>query len=59
MTKTMLPFFGAMIAALMVITYVPAVSLWMPVQTSQLKKADVEKCFFMSHEDPDGHPSNP
>ena len=28
-TKTMLPFFGAMIAALMVITYVPAVSLWL------------------------------
>ena len=46
-TKTMLPFFGSMIAALMVITYVPALSLWLPVQSKQLKKADVEKCEFM------------
>jgi TRAP-type C4-dicarboxylate transport system permease large subunit len=45
-TKTMLPFFGAMIAALMVITYIPAVSLWLPVQTKQLKHEDVEKCDF-------------
>jgi len=46
-TKTMLRFFAAMIAALMVITYVPKVSLWLPVQTKQLKAADVEKCEFM------------
>ena len=46
-TPMMLPFFGAMIAALMVITYVPASSLWMPVQTRQLKKVDVEKSTFM------------
>jgi tripartite ATP-independent transporter DctM subunit len=46
-TKTMLPFFGAMIVALMVITYVPAVSLWLPVKTGQMKKADVEKSYFM------------
>lgn len=46
-TKTMLPFFGAMIAALLVITYVPAISLWLPVQTNQVKQADVEKCIFM------------
>jgi len=46
-TKTMLPFFVAMIAALMVITYVPRISLWLPVQTKQLKAADVEKCEFM------------
>jgi TRAP-type C4-dicarboxylate transport system permease large subunit len=45
-TKTMLPFFGAMIAALMVITYVPAVSLWLPVQTKQLKQEDVQKSNF-------------
>ena len=51
-TKTMLPFFGAMIASLLVITYVPAVSLWMPVQTKQLKAADVEKAHFMN-EQPD------
>jgi tripartite ATP-independent transporter DctM subunit len=47
-TKTMLPFFGSMIAALMVITYIPATSLWLPVQSKQLKKADVEKCEFMN-----------
>ncbi len=46
-TKTMLPFFGAMVAALMVITYVPSVSLWLPVQTKQLKQADVDKSTFM------------
>jgi len=47
-TKTMLPFFGSMIAALMVITYIPATSLWLPVQTKQLKKIDVEKSTFMN-----------
>jgi TRAP-type C4-dicarboxylate transport system permease large subunit len=47
-TKTMLPFFGAMIAALMVITYVPASSLWLPVQTKQVKAEDIEKCTFMN-----------
>jgi TRAP-type C4-dicarboxylate transport system permease large subunit len=46
-TKTMLPFFGAMIAALLIITYVPALSLWLPVQTNQLKQADVDKAHFM------------
>jgi tripartite ATP-independent transporter DctM subunit len=47
-TKTMLPFFGAMIAALMVVTYIPFTSLWLPVQTRQLKRVDVEKSFFMN-----------
>ena len=51
-TPMMMPFFGAMVAALMVITYVPATSLWMPVQTKQLKKNDVEKCEFMRAEQP-------
>ncbi len=46
-TKTMLLFFGAMVAALLVITYVPQLSLWLPVQTGQLKQADVEKSQFM------------
>ena len=41
-TKYMLPFFGAMALALMVITYIPSVSLWLPVQTGQLKAAEVE-----------------
>ena len=47
-TKTMLPFFVSMVAALMVITYVPAVSLWLPVQTKQLKQVDVDKAYFMN-----------
>ncbi len=52
-TKIMLPFFCSMIAALMVITYIPATSLWLPVQSKQLKKADVEKCEFMNKADAD------
>jgi len=36
-TKTMLPFFLAMIIALMAITYLPKLSLWLPVKTGQLK----------------------
>ena len=53
-TGTLLPFFGAMIAALMVITYIPATSLWLPVKTKQLKKADVEKCEFMQRDSSTG-----
>jgi tripartite ATP-independent transporter DctM subunit len=47
-TRIMLPFFGAMIASLMVITYIPAASLWLPVQSRQLKQTDVDKAFFMN-----------
>jgi len=42
-TKTMLPFFAAMIIALMAITYIPKLSLWLPVKTGQLKPLKVEK----------------
>ncbi|ARN56032.1 TRAP transporter large permease [Sedimentisphaera salicampi] len=42
-TRYMLPFFGAMAVSLMVITYVPKVSLWLPVKTGQLKAEAVEK----------------
>lgn len=42
-TKTLLPFFGAMIVSLMVITYVPSLSLWLPVKTGQLKAEEVQK----------------
>ena len=41
-TKYMLPFFGAMAVALMVITYIPQVSLWLPEKTGQLKAEEVE-----------------
>ena len=47
-TPVMMPFFGAMVAALMVITYVPSVSLWLPVQTKTLKAEEVEQSFFMN-----------
>ena len=47
-TPKMLPFFFAMIVALMVITYVPSVSLWLPVQTKQLKATEVENSSFMN-----------
>ncbi|MBN2161808.1 MAG: TRAP transporter large permease [Pontiellaceae bacterium] len=52
-TKTMLPFFGSMVAALLVITYVPATSLWLPVQSKQLKQSEVDKAFFMNAPDDD------
>jgi TRAP-type C4-dicarboxylate transport system permease large subunit len=28
--RTILPFYGALIAALMIVTYVPAFSMWLP-----------------------------
>ncbi|WOO40846.1 TRAP transporter large permease [Rubellicoccus peritrichatus] len=46
-TSKMIPFFLAMVAALMVITYVPAVSLWLPVETGQIKQKEVEQYEFM------------
>ena len=46
-TKTMLLFFGAMFVALLIITFVPKVSLWLPVKTGQLNQVDVDKCQFM------------
>lgn len=44
-TKTMLPFFGAMIVALMMITYIPKTSLWLPMKTGQLKVEEVQKAY--------------
>ena len=48
-TKTMLPFFLAMIIALMAITYLPRLSLWLPVQTGVLKAEDVESSIEKWH----------
>ncbi len=48
-TKTMLPFFAAMIIALMLITYLPRLSLWLPVKTGQLKTEDVERSIEKWH----------
>jgi TRAP-type C4-dicarboxylate transport system permease large subunit len=44
-TKTMLPFFGAMIVGLMMITYIPSISLWLPKHT--LKKGTIKESTFM------------
>ncbi|MBB3206183.1 tripartite ATP-independent transporter DctM subunit [Rhodopirellula rubra] len=49
-TRTMLPFFAAMTVALFAITYIPTTSLWLPVQTKQLKAEDVDKYTFMNIE---------
>jgi tripartite ATP-independent transporter DctM subunit len=52
-TKPMLPFFFAMMLALSVITLVPTASLWLPVQTGQLKQAEVDALTFMQRMEPD------
>ncbi|TWU31713.1 hypothetical protein [Novipirellula artificiosorum] len=49
----MLPFFGAMIAAFMVITYIPASLLRQPVQIGRVKAGGVETCSLMDFEKPD------
>ncbi|MBN2068942.1 MAG: TRAP transporter large permease [Opitutales bacterium] len=41
-TKPMLPFFGAMLIALLIITYFPKTSLWLPLKTHQIKADDVK-----------------
>ena len=46
-TRSMLPFFVAMIAALLIITFTPALSLWLPVKTRTLKQAEVVESRFM------------
>ncbi len=56
-TKTLFPFFAAMVVSLMIITYIPATSLWLPLKTQQLKSEEVEKSSFMkpnSKTDPSG-----
>ncbi len=44
-TRTMLPFFASMILALMVITYIPQVSLWLPTKTGQIKPEDANAVY--------------
>lgn len=46
--RPLLPFYVAMVVALMIITYVPMVSLWLPIQTKQLKQEEVERLDFLS-----------
>jgi tripartite ATP-independent transporter DctM subunit len=47
-SRPMLPFLAAMIAALLVITYMPSLSLWLPVETHQLKRTELEQSRFLS-----------
>lgn len=49
-TKTMIPFFLAMIAAVALITYVPQISLWIPEKVGLIKTADVEKSMQQWHD---------
>ena len=58
-TATMLPFFASMIVALMAITYIPATTLWLPVQTKQLKSEDVQNSTFMRAVPADSQPEHP
>lgn len=51
--RPLLPFYAAMVVALGIVTYVPAVSLWLPVATDQLKEEDVAKHHFLSASSPD------
>ena len=52
--RPLLPFYIAMLAALVVITYVPQASLWLPVQTGQLKQKEVDDLEFLSTKAMDG-----
>ena len=45
--RPMLPFYVAMLVSLVIITYVPATSLWLPVQTGQAKAEEVDKLEFL------------
>ena len=51
-TRTMLPFFGAMLVALLLIVYLPQLSLWLPVETGLLKEAEVEALSFLQRISP-------
>jgi tripartite ATP-independent transporter DctM subunit len=46
-TRPMLPFFAAMIVALLAITYTPSLSLWLPVKAKLLDEAEVQELRFM------------
>ena len=46
--RWLLPFYAAMLVALVVITYVPSTSLWLPVQTEHLKQKEVDRFDFLS-----------
>ena len=45
--RPMFPFYLAMLVSLVIITYVPATSLWLPVKTGQVKAEEVDKLEFL------------
>jgi TRAP-type C4-dicarboxylate transport system permease large subunit len=45
--RPMFPFYVAMLVALAIITYVPSTSMWLPVQTGQVKAEEVDKLEFL------------
>lgn len=45
--RPLLPFYAAMIVALVMIIYIPSISLWLPVQTDQLKQEEVDELEFL------------
>ena len=45
--RSMLPFYAAMWLALMVVSFVPAVSMWLPVKTEQIKASEYEQLEFL------------
>jgi TRAP-type C4-dicarboxylate transport system permease large subunit len=45
--RPLLPFYVAMAVSLMIITYVPSTSLWLPIQTDQLDQREVEQLEFL------------
>ena len=51
-TRSLLPFYVAMVLALMAVTYVPSLSLWLPVETGQIKRADVDALEFLKKPQP-------
>ncbi len=49
-TKTMIPFFLAMIVAVALITYIPQISLWIPEKVGLIKTVEVEKSMQLWHD---------
>ena len=45
--RPMFPFYIAMLVSLVIITYVPTTSLWLPVQTGQVKAEEVAQYEFL------------
>jgi tripartite ATP-independent transporter DctM subunit len=48
--RPLLPFYVAMLVALVIVTFVPNTSLWLPVQMDQLKQEEVDRLDFLSED---------